>query len=196
MDFNSSLFDKIRIARAREEQQPAERRCEHPGCQRPGNHRAPMGRHREGRYFHFCLDHVRAYNQSYNYFAGMNDESIQAFQKDAITGHRPTWSMGIKGSRGPDLEADDTISDILGLFRNGRRTTERREERRAVSAGASKALDALGLEEGAGRAEVRAQFKSLAKRFHPDLNGGDRSHEEKLRAIIDAYNYLKSAGLA
>lgn len=195
MDFNSPLFDKIRISRP-EEDEPAQRGCDHAGCRRPGAYRAPKGRHQEGRYHHFCLDHVRAYNQSYNYFKDMSDESIQAFQKDAMTGHRPTWSMGIKGAQGPEMSADDSISDILGLFRNGRRQPGRREERRHVSVGSIKALETLGLEEGADKSTVRNQFKTLAKRFHPDLNGGDRTHEEKLRAIIDAYNYLKSAGLA
>jgi len=43
---------------------------------------------------------------------------------------------------------------------------------------------------------VKARFKILVKRFHPDMNGGDRSYEDKLREIINAYNTLKSSGLA
>lgn len=199
MSSHSPLFDKIRISRPREEDKPAERTCEHPGCRRPGGFRAPMGRFNEGRYFNFCIDHVRAYNQSYNYFNGMSDDAVQAFQKDAMTGHRPTWTIGLKGGRGPGAPEvpDDSVSDVLGMFRNGRRAAPpKAEEARRISPGAVKALDALGLDEGASRQEVRAKFKDLAKRFHPDLNGGDRSREEKLRNIIDAYNYLKSAGLA
>lgn len=192
---NSSLFDKIRI-KPEQSEAPAEARCDHPGCARAGGYRAPMGRNREGRYFNFCLDHVKAYNQSYNYFQGMSDEAVQAFQKDAITGHRPTWGMGLKGARAPEVAVDESISDLLGMFRNGRTTAQRAEEARHVSAGTRKALDVLGLDPGVGKAEVRARFKELAKRFHPDLNGGDRSREEKLRSIIDAYNYLKSAGMA
>jgi DnaJ-class molecular chaperone len=61
---------------------------------------------------------------------------------------------------------------------------------------ARKALDTLGLDENADKALVRRRFKEMAKRLHPDLNDGDRSREDKLRAIIDAYNYLKSAGFA
>ena len=57
-----------------------------------------------------------------------------------------------------------------------------------------KALHELGLEEGAERAEIKARFKLLVKRHHPDANGGDRASEDKLREIIDAYNYLKTAG--
>jgi DnaJ-class molecular chaperone len=57
-----------------------------------------------------------------------------------------------------------------------------------------KALHALGLEEGAGGAEIKARFKELVKRHHPDANGGDRASEDQLRAIIEAYNYLKKMG--
>ena len=53
-----------------------------------------MGRLREGQYFCFCLDHVREYNATYNYFNGMSDEAVLRYQKDALTGHRPTWKMG------------------------------------------------------------------------------------------------------
>ena len=42
--------------------------------------------------------------------------------------------------------------------------------------------------------EVKTRFKALVKRHHPDANGGDRSSEERLREIIQAYNYLKSIG--
>ena len=57
-------------------------------------HKAPKGRGREKDYWHFCIDHVREYNASYNYFAGMSDDEVLAYQKDALTGHRPTWKMG------------------------------------------------------------------------------------------------------
>ena len=58
-----------------------------------------------------------------------------------------------------------------------------------------KSLEALGLAEGADRAEIKARFKQLVKRHHPDANGGDKRSENKLREIIQAYNYLKQAGL-
>ena len=53
-----------------------------------------MGRGREGEYYRFCVDHVRQYNQTYNYFDGMNDSQVDEFRKDALTGHRPTWKVG------------------------------------------------------------------------------------------------------
>src|SRR5262249_28455555 len=58
-----------------------------------------------------------------------------------------------------------------------------------------RSLEAMGLTASATRAVIKTRFKELVKRHHPDSNGGDRAAEEKLREIIQAYNYLKRAGL-
>ena len=96
MDLNSPLFDRIRIKpKAAEDTTSTEApSCEHPGCTGQGLHRAPKGRGQEGKYWRFCIDHVRAYNASYNYFKDMPEEAVAAYQKDSIIGHRPTWSNG------------------------------------------------------------------------------------------------------
>jgi DnaJ-domain-containing protein 1 len=67
-------------------------------------------------------------------------------------------------------------------------------EGRMIRNAERKALDTLNLDIHATAAEIKARFKELAKRLHPDANGGDRSREDKLREIIQAYNYLKSVG--
>jgi DnaJ-domain-containing protein 1 len=83
----------------------------------------------------------------------------------------------------------------LGAGGGAWRGTERRAaESRAVRNAERKALDALGLEANASAQEVKRQFKTLVKRHHPDANGGDRSSEDRLREIIQAYTYLKSIG--
>ncbi|MEZ0169128.1 J domain-containing protein [Microvirga sp. TS319] len=208
MDLNSPLFDRIRIKPSCEEPRdtkgPA---CEHPGCKASGEYRAPKGRDREGQYWRFCLQHVREYNASYNYFSGMSDSAVAAYQKDAIIGHRPTWAMGVNASgKAEETEPkqdtrDWAYFDPLGILRGedftqarGRRTQA--EPRRPRYTGAvRRALDILGLDETADGPAIKAQYKSLVKRFHPDANGGDRSFEERLRDIIKAHDTLKSAGL-
>ena len=52
----------------------------------------------------------------------------------------------------------------------------------------------MGLEPNATASEVKNRFKALVKRHHPDANAGDRSTEDRLVEIIQAYNYLKSSG--
>ena len=54
----------------------------------------------------------------------------------------------------------------------------------------------LGLEPGADKEKVKAQYHDMLKRFHPDTNGGDRGAEAKLQRVIKAYKTLKKAGLA
>ncbi|MBV9078424.1 MAG: molecular chaperone DnaJ, partial [Methylobacteriaceae bacterium] len=100
MDLNSPYFDRIRIKPSCDEPRPsAEPACDREGCGLMGEFRAPKGRGREGQYWRFCLGHVREYNQKYNYFAGMSDDDVVAYQKDAVVGHRPTWTMRVDGGR-------------------------------------------------------------------------------------------------
>lgn len=204
MNFNSPLFDRIRIgpSEAEEVVEADARRCDHAGCAKAGEYRAPMGRGKEGKFFLFCLDHVKAYNATYNYFAGMNDEALAAYQKQEEIGHRPTWKLGVNasaarmsqrgrfagGQSGPDLQ------DAFNLLRGRARQQQERAEPR-IGALAKKALETLDLDESADRAAIKARYKELVKRFHPDANGGDRSREGRLQEILKAYQTLKSSGL-
>lgn len=207
MDLNSRLFDSIRIKPTCDEPKTASQQgCETPGCTNAGLYRAPKGRKAEGQYWRFCIDHVRAYNATYNYFDGMNDAAVQAYQKDAVIGHRPTWAMGVNpatraaGPKPGEPKRDWAYVDPLDILRaEGVGETSRRakpEPRRPkLSVAVLKALDVLGLDETADTAAIKAQYKTLVKRFHPDANGGDRSFEERLRDIIRAHDTLRAAGL-
>ena len=196
MKFDSPLFDRIRVKptedRARKPDEPC---CQWQNCGNTATHRAPKGRTRENEYWRFCLEHVREYNHSYNYFSGMSDDAVLKYQKDAITGHRPTWKMGTGNHPGPEL-GTDAARDPFNVFREfGARTKAApAEPPRAIRNAERKALHQLGLDVGADKTEIKARFKLLVKRHHPDANGGDRAMEDKLREIIQAYNYLKSAG--
>jgi curved DNA-binding protein CbpA len=202
MKLDSKYFDSIRTKTPeRKPVEPQAMPCQWPSCVAAGEFRAPQGRGREGRYFLFCLEHVRAYNHTYNYFSGMSDAEIAAFQKSAVTGHRPTWAMGARPT-GPDpaerLRAGRfTHHDPFDVFPGGAAsgTTDEVVATKPIGKMARKSLTDLNLEPGATRAEIKAQFKLLVKRHHPDANGGDTGSEERLREIIQAYNYLKQEGL-
>jgi hypothetical protein len=207
MKTNSPLFDRIRVKpdqdrRLRAELPP----CQWPSCDAPATHRAPKGRLRASEYWRFCLEHVREYNNSYNFFAGMSEDAIAKYQKEAITGHRPTWKMGsiggqrgttrrVRGSfRSSDWDAEDPFSLFGETGPGGTGHARRAPEGRKILNAQRRAFEVLGLEADAKRADIKARFKMLVKRHHPDANGGDRGFEERLREIIQAYNYLKSAG--
>jgi len=205
MKLDSKYFDSVRVRpdHARPAAQDAAL-CQWKGCKLEGAHRAPRGRGYEGQYYLFCLDHVRQFNASYNYFDGMSNAEVEAYQKDSVIGHRPTWKAGANawahGTRHGGSSADiggRAASDPHAFFswRAGR-PREATETRRAPKPLEAKALDSLDLPGTATQAEIKSRFKELVKRHHPDANGGDTRSEDKLREIIQAYNYLKQAGLA
>ncbi len=197
MKFNSPLFDSIRVKPSKDRRpKTGGPTCEWVGCSEVATHRAPKGRGREKDYWRYCLHHVREYNQSYNFFAGMSDSDVIAYQKDALTGHRPTWKMGTgKGGPAPGSHTFAHQTDPFGLFGDDlKREQQKRAENRVIRNAERKALDTLGLDIDATRAEVKTRFKELVKRHHPDANGGDRSTEDRLVEIIQSYNYLKSVG--
>ena len=141
MKLDSKYFDKIRVKSAAVEK-AAEQipQCEWPDCPRPAKHKAPMGRGNEGKFHNYCTQHVQEYNKTYNYFEGMKDDDVLGFQKDARTGHRPTWKLGqnsyanINGMRrkAVNMAADPfnlkAAQDMVGRHPSGRalRGTERK----------------------------------------------------------------------
>lgn len=200
MKLDSALFDRIRIKpdpqrQARSATQP----CAWAGCTACGTHKAPVGRHREGEYQRFCLEHVRIYNQSYNYFAGMTDDAVAAYQRDALTGHRPTWRIGVDATaqghaRRPERPGH-IHSDPFSFFGGeAEPAAPVPEPARTVTALQREALDIMDLDDTATGEEIKSRYKTLVKRHHPDANGGARESEERLRRVIQAYGVLKGAG--
>src|SRR6185437_9419348 len=123
MKFDSPIFDSVRVKPDQDRRLRATcPMCNWPGCEEAAPHRAPKGRLREGEYWRFCLEHVREYNSTYNFFAGMSDDAVAKYQKDDITGHRPTWKMGSLGGKRSSASRADfrppgwAWEDPFGLF--------------------------------------------------------------------------------
>lgn len=200
MKFDSPLFDRIRVKPGQDRRpRTAAHVCEWPGCQQAATHRAPKSRSGGRDQWRYCLEHVRAYNQSYNFFEGMSEDDVLKYQKDALTGHRPTWKMGTGKNEDPNRFYAESAIDPFAMFRefggHGRAETKASAKpARTIRNAERKAFNTLGLEFSATRVEIKAKFHDLVKRHHPDANGGDRSTEDRLVEIIQAYNYLKSVG--
>src|SRR3974377_414485 len=89
----------------------ATRLCDHPGCAAAGDYRAPRARDRLRQFYWFCLDHVRAYNAQWNYYAGMSAAEIEAEIRNDTGWQRPTWPLGSRIG----LRFDPRVRDF-GLF--------------------------------------------------------------------------------
>lgn len=199
MNLNSKYFDMIRASRNQGREQKRAQivadgtRCDWPECLKEGSYPAPAGP-QSGDKRHFCYDHVREYNRSYNYFEGMSQSEAESFRRAAQTGHRPTWSMGTRRARGTKVE-DWQFQDPLEIMGEaGFKEASAASPGSKVTSGQKRALEVMDLPDTAKPAEVRKKFKILVKQYHPDANGGDRSFEDQLQSVIQAHDYLKASG--
>ena len=189
MNLKSKYFDMIRAERRSETAADHTPRCDWPDCDAAAPHPAPMGPREAGKR-HFCPEHIGQYNMSYDFFEGMSSEDVEKYRMGATTGHRPTWSLGARRGAPGSWQFEDPLEimahagPVAGETVNGRR----------VSTGQKRALDILDLDASATVEDVRLTYKSLVKKLHPDANGGDRKHEERLQRVIKAHEYLKASG--
>lgn len=195
-DYRPRFGHDIRIKPEVRTQPAPVRACARPDCPNEGTHRVPKARDRLNEHLWFCLEHARAHNESWDYFRGMSEAEIEAFRIAALTGHRPTWRVDRDGRWHPGQAPPDPEGyvDPHGVFADvaeAPRTPERR-----LTGVQIRALEILNLDATANLHQIKARYKELVKRFHPDANGGDRGAEERLKQVIKAYSVLRAAGLA
>lgn len=164
--------------------------CQQPGCGQQGLYRAPLRRDQPGKFLLLCLDHVRAYNAGWDWYKGMSAEEIEAERRRDTTWRRPTWRLG----SGPDgcIDREEVVRRARDFGftscssgASGRRPAFRSEEE-------ARAMRRLGFDAPASFAEIKARYKLLAKRLHPDSNGGDKRAEDRLKSVNEAYATLKA----
>ena len=174
----------------------AERPCSVPGCGGVGDCRVPKSRENLSEHMFVCAAHARAFNESWDYFKDMDDTDIARFREEAMFGHRPTWPMGKRAARPRTGQGPLHFRDSHAVFaeEDGEAPAPRRPERQLTRLQIM-AMDTLQLAHNATLIEIKARYKELVKRFHPDANGGDRGAEERLKQVIKAYGVLRASGL-
>lgn len=163
------------------------RLCAWPGCDAEASYRAPKSRDSLREFQWFCLEHVREFNRGWNYFAGMSPEQIDAHRRADTTWHRPSWRFGVGAGFGQDWD------DMFG-GEAGERSRHQPPPNRPRSK-AEEMMARLDLDQGFTLDELKRRYKRLAKQHHPDLHGGDKAAEERLKLINEAYTYLKEQRL-
>jgi hypothetical protein len=167
-------------------------RCDVPGCTGVGEYKAPIQPANfdgPGEWRMLCLDHVRAHNSKYNYFEGMSPDEISDAQSPLAGWERPSRRFAHAADPMPAWsDFADPLDAIAASFRRADRGPPQR-----FTPNEKRALGTLGLADDADLHSVRKRYSHLVRRFHPDRNGGDRSHEKKLGQVIDAWQTLKAA---
>lgn len=173
---------------------PGNRPCAHAGCSEAGDYRAPV--RKPGSAFaapsgppewqYFCLEHVREFNAKWNYFEGLDADTVF----EAQTAY-PAWDRETRAFAHNAANGEMRVDDMHGVLRWKQARAEvrtsplTREDRQALSK--------LGLPETATLDEVKAKYRLLARRYHPDANKGSREHEARFTALTEAYGHLEAS---
>ena len=161
-------------------------RCAADGCRQEGSYPAPKSRSALRDYLWFCLEHVREYNKSWNYYEGLQGAALEAEIRRATTWERPSW----KFATGKPVE--EMFDDPMGVF-DFDKSASAEFRGRQLSPEERNAWKTLRMEPVADLEAVKSQYKQLAKQHHPDINGGDAGAEERLKEINLAYDLIRKS---
>ena len=162
--------------------------CNWNNCKEVGEYKAPVEKDNSRKYRMLCLEHVKEFNKNWNYFSGMNDDQVINFLKSDMTWHKPTlsfsssdnffkvlWNNALKD----EIENDKFKSDFNHM-------RQFKFDHKDI-----KAFEILGISVGLKWQKIQKKFKILVKKYHPDINAGNKKYEEKLKQITLAYTQLK-----
>ena len=163
--------------------------CDHKNCNKSGKYKAPVEKDNSKRFRWLCLDHIKEFNKSWDYFKGMSDQEVCKFLKSDMTWHRPT-----QGFSSPDnffsILWSNTLNSKSDMFNNSK--FQNKISKNTNFSGKDKeAFRVIEIEVGAKWEKIQNQFKKLVKKYHPDMNSGSKRFEEKLKIITLAYTQLK-----
>ena len=163
--------------------------CDWDNCSEEALYKAPKERDNSKNFRLLCLKHVKEFNKKWNYFSGMDDNQIMEFLKSDMVWHKPTQSFSSSDNFFKVLWKN-TLKDDLDKDKFGIDDTHLRQfnfDHKDI-----KAFSILGVSVGLKWQKIQQKFKILVKKFHPDMNSGNKKYEEKLKLITLAYTQLKN----
>ena len=163
--------------------------CDWNNCLQEGRYKAPKERDNSKNFRLLCLEHVKEFNKNWNYFSGMNDQQIMEFLRSDITWHKPTQSFSSSDNFFKVLwnNALKDEMDKIKLNNEYNYMNKFKFDHNDI-----KAFSILGISVGLKWNRIQEKFKKLVKKFHPDMNAGNKKLEDKLKVITLAYTQLKN----
>ena len=163
--------------------------CDWNNCSEEGSYKAPIEKDNSKKFRLLCLIHVKEFNKKWNYFQGMNDNQIYDFIKSDMTWHKPTQSFGSSDNFFKILW-NNALKDELNKYKLNVKFGYISKFK--FNHNDLKAFSILGLSVGLEWEKIQEKFKKLVKKFHPDMNSGNKKYEDKLKVITLAYTQLKN----
>ena len=168
------------------------RLCDAPGCCERGDFRAPKSRDDLNNYFWFCMEHVRAYNARWNFYAGVSQGDIEKQLRADTTWWRPTWPLGCRAGTGDSPNIDFGVFSANNWERGRVGTAETRQDgwRPRPGSPEAEAMAVMDIDGPVTKDDIKERYKALVKQNHPDTHRGDHKAEERLKIINHAYSTL------
>ena len=161
--------------------------CDWKNCKEKGEFKAPLEKDNSKKFRLLCKNHIKKFNKDWDYFKGMNQIEIENFIRSDSTWHRPTQKFGSPDNFFNKLW-NNTLSDNFNFFENYKQLGLRDKHLDVIDLAALKTLE---LNSAKDWKIIQKKFKSLVKKYHPDMNSGNKKYEEKLKKITLAYTHLK-----
>jgi len=170
----------------------SQRVCEAPGCQERGQYRAPKSPDNLEDFHWFCREHVREYNLKWNFFEGTTEAEMEAqLDRDRVW-DRPTkpFKKSVEEKAWARLGIEDP-HQVLGENATRNPGGNTNGGGRKLPPTERRAIEILDARDSWSKSEIRKSYKALIKVLHPDMNGGDRSDEERLQEVVWAWDQIK-----
>ena len=161
--------------------------CEWENCKEVGEFRAPAEKDNSKNFLLFCKDHIKQFNQKWDYFDGMSQYEIENFLRSDLTWHRPTQKFG-SNENFFNILWNNTLNDKFKIFND---ESSYNVSNRNFCEKDKDAFRMMDLKFNDDWPAVQKKFKILVKKFHPDRNSGNKKFEDKLKKITMAYSHLK-----
>ena len=163
--------------------------CAWENCFEIGEYRAPTEKDNSKKYKLLCLIHIKEFNKNWNYFSDMTESEIFDFLKSDMTWHKPTQSFSSSDNFFKILWNNALKDELKSTnFINKQNNLKKFK----FNNNDIKAFSVLGISVGLKWSKVQEKFKKLVKKFHPDMNAGNKKYEDKLKVITLAYTQLKN----
>tara|TARA_B100000242_G_scaffold183520_1_gene131799 strand:+ start:29 stop:619 length:591 start_codon:yes stop_codon:yes gene_type:complete len=168
------------------------RECDKIDCKQKGEFKAPKSRKNLNEYYFFCLDHVKEYNKSWDFYRGLTVNQIESSMREDTIWNRPSWPL--KGNPYKVIEQinnlyDDKIND-LNLDNNKSNYFQNKIFNERFTTEENKALSILNVKLPITLEKIKKNYKKLVKIFHPDVNGNNKNAEEKFKEINKSYKII------
>ena len=172
-------------------EQKSFKKCDADKCQEKGEYKAPKSRILLNEYFFFCLNHIKEYNKSWDFYKGMTVDQIENSMRSDTVWDRPSWPL--KGKYKTIFDDFDEYIDDFDKTDNNKINENYFKNKlidETLTFDENQAIKRLELKMPISLEKVKKKYKKLVKIFHPDVNGNNKDAEERFKQINESYKLL------